>query len=55
MAEKSPNAFRVFTLARKSSISGTENVAFSSPSALPDIDQPVLVAVDKRLEQDSAH
>ena len=23
--------------------------------ALPDIDQPVLVAVDKRLEQDSAH
>jgi hypothetical protein len=24
-------------------------------SALPDIDQPVLVAVDKRLEQDSAH
>ena len=31
MVEKSPNALRVFTLARKSWISGTENAAFSSP------------------------
>ena len=31
MVEKSPNALRVFTLARKSCISGTENVVFSSP------------------------
>ena len=31
MVEKSPNALRVFTLARKSWISGTENVALSSP------------------------
>ena len=36
MAEKSPNALKVFTLARKSWISGTENVVFSSrmPGAL---------------------
>src|ERR1700677_4690092 len=31
MAEKSLNALSVFTLARKSCISGTENAAFSSP------------------------
>ena len=57
MAEKSPNALRVFTLARKSCISGTENERFrrDAGGALPDVDQPVLVAVDKRLEQDSAH
>ena len=49
MAEKSPNALRVFTLARKSCISGTENATFAladARGALSDIDQPVLVAVD---------
>ena len=58
MVEKSPNALRVFTLARKSCISGTENVdvfVADAGGALSDIDQPVLVAVDQRLEQDSAH
>ena len=57
MVEKSPNALRVFTLARRSCISGTEKVEFSSrmPGRSAGYRQPVLVAVDQRLEQDSAH
>ena len=45
------------TRARRSSISGTENVALSAPMpgrALPDVDQPVLVAVDERPQQHAA-
>src|SRR5580698_5872808 len=58
MAEKSPNALTVFTLARKSCSSGTENAAFfgaDTGGALSYVNQPVLVAIDQRLEQDSAH
>ena len=58
MVEKSPNAFRVLTRARRSWISGTENAAFSTPMprrALADVDQPVFVAVDQRPQQHAAH
>ena len=58
MVEKSPKALRVFRFARRSFISGTEKVEFAvadARRALPDIDQSLLVAIDKRLEQDSPH
>ena len=58
MVEKSPNALTVLTPARRSWISGTENVALSTPRprrALADVDQPVLVAIDQRPQQHAAH
>ena len=56
MVEKSPNRVRVLTRARRSWISGTENVALSTPDALralADVNQAVLVAVDERPQQDA--
>ena len=58
MVEKSPNALKLLTRARRSWISGTENVVFSTPMplrALADVDQPVLVAIDQRPQQNPAH
>ena len=57
MVEKSPNALSVFTRACRSRSSGTEKLAFSTPMplrALADVDEPVLVAVDERPQQDAA-
>ena len=57
MVEKSPNAVSVLTRARRSWISGTENVGVlgaDARRALADVDEPVLVAVDERPQQHAA-
>ena len=58
MVEKSPNALMVLTPARRSWISGTENASIvdaDAGRALADVDQPVLVAIDQRPQQNAAH
>ena len=56
--EVAERASSVLTRACRSRISGTEKLAFSTAEAgraLADVDQPVLVAVDERPQQDAAH
>src|SRR5580765_7081407 len=55
--EKSPNAPTVVARDLKSLTSGTEKEVFSEarPGALPDVDQPIFVAIDERPEKDAAN
>ena len=58
IVENSPKALMVVARDRKSSISGTENVMFSTPSpwnALADVDQAIFAAIDERAEKHAAH
>ena len=58
MVEKSPNALSVFT--RGAQILDLRHgergvVGADATRALADVDQPILVAVDQRAQQDAAH
>ena len=56
MVEKSPKAVNVLTRDCRSRSSGTEKFVLDADArrALPDVNQPVLVAIDQRLEEDAA-
>ena len=56
IVEKSPKAVSVLTRARRSWISGTEKfgvLGADAARALADVDQPILVAVDERPQEDA--
>ena len=58
MVEKSPNALRLLTRARRSRISGHGErrvLDADAVRALADVDQPVLVAIHQRTQQHAAH